>query len=182
MLDWIDSLPLLPAIGFLLVVIYLRAGGTYLLGRLAFTLADRGRFHKIATSPRVENAAATINRWGAPVVALSFLTVGFQTAANLAAGVTRMPLSRYLPALAVGGFAWAVIYATVGLAAFSLWWKVALTNPVFAGLIVLAAIGLLTGHNVKKRIERTREAERLAAERSRTGEVPPLLAKDSPQA
>ena len=56
-----------------------------------------------------------MERWGAPVVVLSFLTVGFQTLANLAAGVGKMPLRRYLPALVVGGLIWAVLYATVGL-------------------------------------------------------------------
>lgn len=49
------------------------------------------------------------------MVAVSFLTVGFQTAANFLAGSIRMPLSRYLPALLVGGAAWALIYATAGL-------------------------------------------------------------------
>lgn len=49
------------------------------------------------------------------MVAASFLTVGFQTAANFLAGSMRMPLPRYLPALFVGGAAWALIYATAGL-------------------------------------------------------------------
>lgn len=175
MLDWITSLPLIPAIAFLLVVIYCRAGGTYLLGRLAYRLANRGRFHTILTSPRVENAAEKVNRWGAPIVALSFLTIGFQTAANLAAGVTRMPLTRYLPALIVGGFAWAVIYATVGLAAFALWWEVALSNPYVAAAIALAAVGLLTFHILHKRAERNRATRELAHERDLTGERAPLL-------
>lgn len=35
------------------------------------------------------------------MVALSFLTVGFQTLVNLAAGAARMPLRRYLPAMVV---------------------------------------------------------------------------------
>lgn len=151
MFEWIQSLPLAPAVAFLLVVIYLRAGGTYLLGRLAYRLADRGRLHELLTSPRVLRATHTVNRYGAPVIALSFLTIGFQTAANLAAGVTRMPLRHYLPALAIGGFAWALIYATVGLAAFTLWWQVALTNPVVAALIAVAAVGLLTWAILRRR-------------------------------
>ena len=65
----------------------------------------------------MERASRIVNKWGAPVVAFSFLTIGFQTACNAAAGLTGMPLRRYLPALAVGGFAWAIIYATVGLVA-----------------------------------------------------------------
>ena len=48
-----------------------------------------------------------VARWGAPVVTLSFLTVGIQTLVNLAAGVMRMPLRRYIPALTVGAILWA---------------------------------------------------------------------------
>ena len=154
MLEWVRSLPLIPAIAFLMVVIYLRAGGTYALGRAAIKAADRGSLREILHSPRVNRAAETIHRYGAVVVALSFLTVGFQTACNLAAGVTRMPLRYYLPALAIGGFAWAVIYATVGLAALTLWWKVALTNPIIAGLILVTAISLLTWHILRRRAQR----------------------------
>src|SRR5699024_2363610 len=79
-------------------------------------------------SPGVTRASELINRWGAPVVALSFLTVGFQTAANAAAGLTGMPARRYLPALAIGGLAWALIYATVGLVAFMAWFELFLVS------------------------------------------------------
>lgn len=141
-MDWIRDLPLIPAIGVLWVIVLLRAGGTYALGRGAHRLARRGRIAAFLSSSRVERAIAVVNRWGAPVVALSFLTVGFQTAANAAAGLTRMPLRRYLPALAVGGLAWATIYATVGLAALSLWWDLFLASPwaAVAVLVLVAAI------------------------------------------
>jgi membrane protein DedA with SNARE-associated domain len=45
---------------------------------------------------------------------VSFLTVGFQTLINLAAGVTRMSLRHYLPAVVVGSVMWAFVYATIG--------------------------------------------------------------------
>src|SRR5699024_1402274 len=51
---------------------------------------------------------------GPPAVAISFLTIGFQTAINLASGVIRMRWYRYLPALLIGGALWATIYTTVG--------------------------------------------------------------------
>lgn len=154
MFDWIESLPLVPAIIFLMVVVYLRAGGTYLLGRFAHKLANRGRVQEIIESGRINNAITQVNKWGAPIVAASFLTVGFQTAANLAAGVSAMPLSRYLPALAIGGFLWAVIYATIGLTAFYLWWQVALSNPVIAGLLIFAILALIAGVILKRRLTR----------------------------
>lgn len=142
MMDWVQGLPLLPAIGFLYVVIWARAGGTYLLGRGARRAANRGRVKTLLESPGVQRATVLVNRWGAGVVALSFLTVGFQTAANAAAGLTGMPAKRYLPALAVGGLAWAVIYATVGLVAVAGWLELFLVSPAGA-VAVLALLVLL---------------------------------------
>lgn len=142
MMDWVESLPLLQAMGFLYVVIWLRAGSTYALGRGARRVARRGRIAAFLESPRVERATEIVNRWGAPVVALSFLTVGFQTAVNAAAGLTGMPLKRYLPALAIGGAAWAFIYATIGLVAFAAWLELFLRSP-WAAVAVLVLVVVL---------------------------------------
>ncbi|MFE3662416.1 DedA family protein [Streptomyces sp. NPDC059164] len=102
------------AAGALYVIVLLRAGGTFAVGWLAGAGARRGRFAARTSSAKFRRAERAIQRWGAPVVAVSFLTVGFQTAANFLAGSMRMPLSRYLPALFAGGAAWALIYATAG--------------------------------------------------------------------
>ncbi|MFD7028375.1 DedA family protein [Streptomyces sp. NPDC059917] len=101
--------------GALYVIVLLRAGGTFAVGRLAAAGARRSRFAGRTSSAKFQRAERAIQRWGAPVVAVSFLTVGFQTAANFIAGTMRMPLSRYLPALFVGGAAWSLIYATAGI-------------------------------------------------------------------
>ncbi|MFD0359413.1 DedA family protein [Streptomyces sp. NPDC127110] len=101
--------------GALYAIVLLRAGGTFAVGWLAGAGARRSRFAGRISSAKFRRAELAIQRWGAPVVALSFLTVGFQTAANFLAGSMRMPLPRYLAALFVGGAAWALIYATAGL-------------------------------------------------------------------
>ncbi|MBM9617265.1 DedA family protein [Streptomyces zhihengii] len=101
--------------GALYVIVLLRAGGTFAVGWLAGAGARRSRFAGRISSAKFLRAERAIQRWGAPVVALSFLTIGFQTAANFLAGSMRMPLPRYLPALFVGGAAWAMIYATAGI-------------------------------------------------------------------
>ncbi|MFD9030784.1 DedA family protein [Streptomyces sp. NPDC059567] len=101
--------------GALYAIVLLRAGGTFAVGWLAGAGARRSRFAGRISSAKFRRAERAIQRWGAPVVAVSFLTVGFQTAANFLAGSMRMPLPRYLPALFVGGAAWALIYATAGL-------------------------------------------------------------------
>ncbi|MFC9705231.1 DedA family protein [Streptomyces sp. NPDC056943] len=103
--------------GTLYVIVLLRAGGTFAVGWLAAAGARRSRFAGRISSAKFQRAERAIQRWGAPVVAVSFLTVGFQTAANFLAGSMRMPLPRYLPALFVGGAAWALIYAILGVGA-----------------------------------------------------------------
>ncbi|MDO5493589.1 MAG: VTT domain-containing protein [Nesterenkonia sp.] len=152
--EWILAQPLAAAIGLLFVVVFLRAGATYLLGRGAHRLADRGRGAAVLRSPKVIAATGAVNRWGAPVVALSFLTVGFQTALNAAAGLTRMPVSRYLPALIVGGLAWATLYATVGLAAAALWLQLFLHSPWAAWIAVIAAVAAVTAVVMRRRAHR----------------------------
>lgn len=142
MIDWVQSLPLWQGVAFLYVVIWCRAGATYAVGRGARRAADRGRIARFLASPEVRRATAIVNRWGAPVVALSFLTVGFQTACNAAAGLTAMPLRRYLPALAIGGLGWALIWATVGMVVFFGWIELFLRSP-WAAVAVLALVVLL---------------------------------------
>ncbi|MER0478583.1 VTT domain-containing protein [Streptomyces sp. Edi2] len=104
----------------LYVIVLLRAGGTFAVGWLAGAGARRGRFAERISTTKFRRAERAIQRWGAPVVAVSFLTVGFQTAANFLAGSMHMPLSRYLPALFVGGAGWALVYATAGIGALEL--------------------------------------------------------------
>lgn len=157
-MDWIRELPLVPSIGVLWVIVLCRAGGTYALGRAAHRLAHRGRVAELLDAPRVARAIGLIQRWGAPVVAVSFLTVGFQTAANAAAGLTRMPLVRYLPALVVGGFVWACIYATIGLAAVALWVELFLTSPWAAVALLVIVAAIVVAVLVRRRRRRRRAA------------------------
>lgn len=140
-MDYFRGLPFPLAVGALFVIVLLRAGGTYALGRAARSGAGRTRVQHLIDSPRFLRAQDLVARWGAPIVVLSFLTVGFQTLANLAAGVGRMPLRRYLPALALGGLLWAVLYATVGLITFAALAQLYAISPVGAllGAVVLVA-------------------------------------------
>ncbi|MER7762272.1 VTT domain-containing protein [Streptomyces sp. NPDC097619] len=131
--------------GALYVIVLLRAGGTFAVGWLAGAGARRSRFAERLSSARFQRAERAIQRWGAPVVAVSFLTVGFQTAANFLAGSMRMPLPRYLPALFIGGAAWALLYATVGLGILEVLGRLfaehAALGTAGVAVLVLAACG-----------------------------------------
>lgn len=153
-MEYFRGLPFPLAAAFLLVIVLIRGGATYALGRGAEAGARRTRLRSLLESPRFGRAQALVDRWGAPIVALSFLTVGFQTLANVAAGVARMPLRRYVPALVVGGVAWALLYATLGVVGFAglaqLWAVSPVTAIVVIAGIVLAVTGFVA-HRLRSR-------------------------------
>jgi membrane protein DedA with SNARE-associated domain len=62
---------------------------------------------------------------------------------NLAAGVLRMPLVKYLPALVVGGAMWATLYGVLGLATVNAIIQAAQRDPVAAVVSALAVVALL---------------------------------------
>ncbi|SDS56939.1 DedA family protein [Microlunatus soli] len=132
------------AVSMLFLIALARGNLTYWLGRAAQAGARRTRARRLIESPGFGRASRLLNRWGPPVVSVSFLTVGFQTLINLAAGVSRMPLRRYLPAVGVGALLWAFLYATVGFVAFAAWFQLYERSPVLA-IVALAVVvvGLL---------------------------------------
>lgn len=169
-LDW--SFPIAVTWLIMFGIIICRAGGTFLLGRLARTgIRKIERVDKIMSGSKYRKAEGMIERFGAPVIAVSFLMIGVQTVLNLAAGTTGMSYRRYLPALAVGGAMWATIYSTVGLIGFK---ALAAGYQAAPGLTVglavcfaLAIIGLVIG--LKKPTEPTEAA---AGTRSDAGPNP----------
>ena len=130
------------AFATLFVVVLVRAGATYALGRGAHAGAGRTRLAQLTRRPGYRRAERLVARWGAPVVTASFLTVGVQTLVNLAAGLARMPLRRYLPALVVGGAIWAFIYATVWSAGLAAWSQLYARSPT-AATVLLVALALV---------------------------------------
>jgi len=127
----------------LFVIVMLRANGTYWVGRALAAGARRSRWEKLLESRHYATGARWLNRWGAPAVSLSFLTIGIQTMVNLAAGVARMPLRRYLPAVSVGCLLWAFMYGTVGfigwVAVAALWER---SPGLTVALLALAVAGV----------------------------------------
>ena len=137
------NVPFPAVVGALFVIVMLRANGTYWLGRALAAGARRSRWEKVLESRHYATGARWLNRWGAPAVSLSFLTIGIQTMVNLAAGVAQMPLRRYLPAVIVGCVMWAFLYGTVGfigwVAVGALWDR---SPALTVALLALAAAGI----------------------------------------
>ncbi|MFT3969935.1 MAG: VTT domain-containing protein [Micropruina sp.] len=139
--QWDAPFPLI--VTALFIIVLTRSNATYWAGRLVARGASRTRAARWMETAGYRRAIERLNRWGAPAVSASFLTVGLQTLINLAAGAVRMPLSRYIPATIVGSIAWAFLYGTVGFVgfeAFSLLWEHSPTVAWGAGLVALAGL------------------------------------------
>lgn len=117
-----------------------RGSATYWAGRALRSGGGRTRLARHLDRPAVVRAEATVRRFGAVAVALSFLTVGFQTAINAAAGALRMPWWRYAPGVVVGALFWATIYTTIGFAVLEAWFGEHPWPWVAAGALLVAAV------------------------------------------
>lgn len=141
----LDGFPFAGVVGFLFVIVFLRAQGTYWLGRGIAAGSIRSplgrRLGARLSGPGLGRAVALLHRWGPIAVTLSFFTVGVQTMVNGAAGLTRMPFLRYTIAMIPGCVAWAFIYATVGLTAFYAAVSAAAGSPWALLAVVGAAAG-----------------------------------------
>jgi membrane protein DedA with SNARE-associated domain len=158
--DFWKGWPYPVAVAALFVVVMLRAGATYAIGRAAQEGVRRSRLARVMSKPRFARMQQAVARWGAPVVIVSFLTVGIQTLVNLAAGVMRMPLRRYIPALIVGSILWAFLYATVGFATFAGWRRVYETSPTVAVVTLVVLLAGLAGYIIWQVRHRDDEDER----------------------
>lgn len=158
--DW----PYPVALSVLFLVILLRANATYWIGRAANAGADRTRLHRLMETAGYRKARDLVVRWGAPVITVSFLTVGLQTLINLAAGALRMPYRRYLPAMLIGGVLWAFLYATFGFVSFEVWQRLyeRWPGPAIALLVLLVLI--LVGFVVRQVRSRRRDDDQTSPE------------------
>jgi membrane protein DedA with SNARE-associated domain len=147
------------AVATLFLVVLLRAGATYALGRAAQSGARRTRIARLMARPGFTRVQEMVARWGAPLVTASFLTVGIQTLVNLVAGMTQMPLRRYVPALALGSLLWGFLYATVGFATFSAWRELYARYPTVTIVITALLLGVLAAYVLHQ--VRQRRSERL---------------------
>lgn len=138
----------------LFCIVFMRASATYAIGRGLIAGMAHTRFASKMQGPRYQRATQLVGRYGAPVVAICFLTVGFQTLVLLAAGGLRMALSRFIPALVVGSILWALLYGTVGFVGFELWLALYHFSPLLAiggtAAVVVAVVGLVLWRRIRR--------------------------------
>ena len=136
----------------LLVIGMARGQGTYWIARLAATGTSRVGEHSGAwrrrvaawlTGPKVAAGRNALGRWGLPLITLCYLTVGLQTVVLASAGVLRIGWLRFTLAQLPGAAAWALIYSTIGFAAWEAALGAAVSSPL--GLALVLAVATVVG-------------------------------------
>jgi membrane protein DedA with SNARE-associated domain len=141
---FLDDLPFWPLVATLFGIVFCRAQATYWIARAAVTGTGRSRTgRRWLDSSAVRRGSVLLDRWGLPVVTVSFVVVGLQTVMNAAAGLARVRWWRYTVAMVPGCVAWAFLYGTVGLAVF--WAVVAAFAGSPWGVVVIAGVVVLAG-------------------------------------
>lgn len=176
--DQLDGSSVAIIFAFFFAVVLVRTQATYWLARAVATQAltritPRSRLmtkaQRWSAKDSVQYGMRLINSWGVIAVTLSFFAFGLKTVVNGAAGLTRMPFGRYLPAMLLGCLIHATIYATVGAAAWGAALSALAGSPWGAlGLLAVVAVVVLAGRRVGQRV------------RSRANEVDPSQSCDSP--
>lgn len=161
--DWLEGWPVGWVYLFFVLGAVLRSQATYWTGRGVTAGVLRSRWSEQLDTPRVRRATASVERWGMPMVPLSFLTVGVQTAVNAAAGLLRIDWLRYTLWALPGCLVWALVWAGGGMAAAAAVLALAAGSPVALALAVLVVGGAATLLVLRARARRR--------ERETTGEL-----------
>ncbi|WP_165218652.1 hypothetical protein [Schaalia sp. ZJ1691] len=114
---------------FLFFVVFIRAQGTYWLGRataqgaLSGSGRDglRGKIAAWFNGPIPRKGADLLEKWGLILIPLCFLTVGVQTAVNAGSGVVRLKWRTYTLCMIPGCIAWAFLY---GFGMLAVWMSI----------------------------------------------------------
>lgn len=164
--SWTSDWPVLGIYLFFLSGALMRSQATYWAGRGVAVRVLRSRWKDRLDSPRVHRGVRAIERWGMPIVPLSFLTVGFQTAVNAAAGLLRIGWLRYTLWALPGCLVWAAVWGGGGMAAVAGAIALAARSPWALAGAVTVAVALVTVLVVRSRRRREQRdrIEGLAAE------------------
>ncbi|MUL42707.1 DedA family protein [Streptomonospora sp. PA3] len=168
---FLDGRPFWIVYAALFAIAFARTQTIYWIGRGLGAGLHRSRLAE-RVGDRLARAERLINRFGPPVVTVSYATVGVQSAIHLAAGAMRMSFWRYLAAMLPGCAGWAAIYSLGGLAVIAVWWELFLHSP--AAVVTATAVLLAAGAAAAVLLRRRRAAESASA-----AEPAPEAAEDS---
>ncbi|UFU01728.1 VTT domain-containing protein [Ruania suaedae] len=170
--EFLTGLPFVLVLATLSAGAWLRGQLLYWIGRvptdqaLRRTRPDQGwrrRAHDWLAGGGADAGIVAIRRWGLVAVPLCYVTVGFQSMVQAAAGILRITWWKYALAQIPGALAWGTIYSTIGFAVWEAALAAAAGSPVgiavIAVLVVLAAVGVVVLRRRARGVRTSRAAE-----------------------
>ncbi len=148
----VDDTPVIQLFLFFFTVVFIRTQVFYWIARyvsyMSLKRADikNPRMRRIAESIRRTGegrGSRTLERWGLPAVFFSFFMTGTKTIVNVAAGLAQMRFFLWLWPMLLGCIAHAVIYATIGWAAWTAALTAAAGSPIGATAILVVVVGIV---------------------------------------
>jgi membrane protein DedA with SNARE-associated domain len=170
--DFLASWPFWLTFAFLYLGATVRGQAMYWAGRVVTeqtlrrthpTSGWRRRVHDWLQGGGADRGVTAIRRWGLAAVPLSYLTVGFQSIIQVAAGVLRITWPRYSLAQVPGALAWASIYSTIGWAVWEAALAAAAGSPLALAALAAAVVVLAATFAMHRRKERRAASVLLAA-------------------
>ncbi|WP_159620650.1 DedA family protein [Ruania rhizosphaerae] len=162
--EFLTGIPFAVVLASLSAGAWLRGQLLYWIGRIPTDQALRRthpghgwrkRVHDWLAGGGADAGIVAIRRWGLVAVPLCYVTVGFQSMVQAAAGVLRITWWKYALAQIPGALAWGTIYSTIGFAVWEAALAAAAGSPVGIGVIVvLVAAGVTAIVLVRRRRER----------------------------
>jgi membrane protein DedA with SNARE-associated domain len=145
-ISWLEGWPFVWIYLFFVLGAALRSQSLYWLGRGVTAGVVRTRWRHLLEGERTVRAISAVERWGMPIVPLSFLTVGFQSAVHGACGLLRLRWLRYTLWAVPGWLVWALVWSlvVVGGSIAAVWAgaRLAARSPwALVGAVVLLAVG-----------------------------------------
>lgn len=141
--SWLEGWPFVWIYLFFVLGAALRSQSLYWLGRGITAGVVRTRWRHLLEGERTVRAISAVERWGMPIVPLSFLTVGFQSAVHGACGLLRLHWLRYTLWAIPGWLVWALVWAGGGTAALWATLELAARSPwALAAVVVVLAVAV----------------------------------------
>jgi membrane protein DedA with SNARE-associated domain len=182
--DFLASMPFWVAFVALFLGAMARGQMVYWVGRVATeqtlrrTHPQEGwkrRMHEWLEAGGADPGVRALRRWGLVMVPLCYLTVGFQSMVQAAAGILRIEPWKYLLAQIPGALAWATIYATIGFAAWEAVMSAAAGSPLGLAAILVVVVAVVAAAVLVRRrrqAEHSRSTDRAATELAEADPAP----------
>ncbi len=162
--EFLSGRPLWQAFALLYLVATARGQATYWLARVVAEQAEQrigpdlsgsrlGTVQRWLQSESVDRGRRAVRRWGLLAVPFCYLTVGFQTMVLAAAGALQVAWLPFTVVQVPGALAWALIYTTIGWAAWEAT-MAALSGRPLALAAVASVVLVVIATRLSQRIRR----------------------------